>query len=114
MTTSTKKFKQFPPIPETADLQPFSWLDKDLRTDPAAHFIELSLDMSQGIRKCLAALHANALAQEHGDPACPPPLNAYDIDVMFRWALASADVMAEKAQASVDYLNAWKARQRKA
>ncbi|MFC5474957.1 hypothetical protein [Paraherbaspirillum soli] len=112
--TSTKKSKQSPPIPDTADLQPFSWLDKDLRSDPAAQFIAFALDMSQGIHKCLSALHANTLLQEHGDPDCPPLLNAFDTDVMFRWSLASTGTMAEKAQACVDYLNALQARQRKA
>src|SRR5947209_8469371 len=94
--------------------QPFSGSDDDLHTDQAAQFIAFALDMSQGIYKCLSALHANAIAQEHGDPACPPPLNAFEIDVMLRWAMACATAMAEKAEASIDYLNDLKARQRKA
>ncbi|MFC5472818.1 hypothetical protein [Paraherbaspirillum soli] len=94
--------------------QPFSWLDDDLRTDQAAQFIAFALDMSQGMHQCLSALHANHLAQEHGDPACPPPLDAFDIDVKLRWMLASTGTMAEQAQAIVDYLNQLQARQRKA
>ncbi|MFC5473794.1 hypothetical protein [Paraherbaspirillum soli] len=112
--TKTKKPYPSPPIPVTADLQPFSWLDPDLRSDQAAQFIALALDMSQGIHKCLSALHANTLLHEHGDPDSPPPLNAFDTDVMFRWALASSGTMAEKAQACVDYLNELPTRQRKA
>ncbi|MFC5474672.1 hypothetical protein [Paraherbaspirillum soli] len=89
-------------------------MDQDLRSDPATQFIAFVLDMSQGIHLCLSALHANHLAQEHGDPACPPLLNAFDIDVKLRWMLASTGTMAEQAQAIIDYLNELIARQRKA
>ncbi|MFC5473604.1 hypothetical protein [Paraherbaspirillum soli] len=114
MTSSKKKPRPSPSIPNIPEHQPFSWLDPDLRSDQAAQFIAFVLDMSQGIHKCLSALHANSLLQEHGDPDSPPLLNAFDTDVMFRWSLASTDTMAEKAQACVDYLNDLRARQRKA
>ncbi|MFC5474688.1 hypothetical protein [Paraherbaspirillum soli] len=112
MTSSKKKPRPFPPIPDIPEHQPFSWLDKDLRTDQAAQCIAFTLDMCQGIYKGLAMLHANHLAQEHCDPDCPPPLNACDVDLMLRWMMGSTEAVLDKSETSVNYLNDLIARQR--
>jgi hypothetical protein len=97
---------QFSQATARSEHRPFSLLADGLRFDTSAQFIELALDLSQGIKTCLSLIYASHLAREEGDDACPPVLNVADTECLTRMAMAAAGVLSERAGSHIDILNA--------
>jgi hypothetical protein len=97
-----------PQMPFTQDMeqaavhQRFSWAHGKAEHTPEATHAARTLNISHGISACASLIHASALSRENGDA---PLLSSIDVDVLLRFVMESADMLAEHAERDLWEMN---------
>lgn len=103
MSAQQKPFGQTIEQPEPAAIhQRFSWAHGKAKHTPEATQAERTKNIAQGISTCIGMIHSSELDRENGDA---PLLRSFDVDVLFRFVMASADLLAERADMSIWDMN---------
>jgi len=102
---STPNQNTIPPTHEN-----FHWIHGPGRSDALADFVELSHDVSAGIKSCLQIIYASDLAREMNLDAEPgqesaPAIGKTDAANLLRLSLAAATLLCQTSEERIAWLN---------
>ena len=90
--------------------QPFSWLADDVKDDPLADFVALTMDVCDGVHSCLQIFHLSDLVRSENEDLEPedaelPAVNANDAGNLLRLAIVTIRMLRDYAARQIDSIN---------
>ena len=82
--------------------EPYRWLNKEAQGFPGADFVELAMEVSNGIRTCLELVNASDLARDENET---PLLDKADTCYLLRLAIVSSKMLAEDAEQKLAWIS---------
>jgi hypothetical protein len=90
-------------LPEPdATFKPFSWLYDGAELDQYGRFAGRTMDVCRGIHACLELINSSDLSRTNGDA---PLLGAFHTSALLRFAMASAELLGDDVDQSIDWIN---------
>ena len=91
--------------------QPFSWLADDVTDYPMADFLELTMDICDGVHSCLEIVHLSDLIRSENDDRIAenvelPAVNANDAAKLQRLSIGAIRMLRDSAARHIDWINA--------
>src|SRR5438445_13658498 len=115
--TDTNTSDQTPKFnPKLAVHQPFTWLADEVADYPMADFLELTMDICDGVHCCLEIVYLSDLIRSENDDRIAenvelPAVNANDAAKLQRLAIGAIRMLRNSAARKIDWINAHGAEQ---